>query len=133
MINFQIPGRPVGKARPRVTRWGTHNTEQTVLYENLVLLSFRQKYNIRPLESPLSVVINCFFKVPKSTTKKRRAAMLDGSIKATIKPDVDNIAKIITDALNEHAYLDDSQIVHLVVAKHYTDEEEFVSVQIEEF
>lgn len=48
--------------------------------------------------------------------------MLQGKILPTKKPDCDNIAKIICDALNGVAYDDDKQIVALKVTKIYSDE-----------
>ena len=38
------------------------------------------------------------------------------------KPDVDNVAKIILDALNGIAYRDDKQVVELYVKKSYAGE-----------
>ena len=40
----------------------------------------------------------------------------------TKKPDTDNIAKAILDALNGVAYYDDAQVVELHVVKKYSDE-----------
>ena len=48
--------------------------------------------------------------------------MLQGKILPTKKPDCDNIAKIICDALNGVAYDDDKQIVALKVTKIYSAE-----------
>ena len=47
--------------------------------------------------------------------------MLNGELRPTKKPDCDNIAKVILDALNGIAYHDDSQVVELVVHKHYAE------------
>jgi Holliday junction resolvase RusA-like endonuclease len=48
------------------------------------------------------------------------------------KPDADNIAKIICDALNGIAYRDDTQIISLKVLKIY-DKGSGVQVKIKEF
>ena len=48
--------------------------------------------------------------------------MLDGHIRSTKKPDCDNIAKIILDALNGLAYKDDKDIVSCLIEKWYGDE-----------
>lgn len=65
------------------------------------------------------MLIEVSMPIPKSTPKKKKAMMLDGKIQPTKKPDLDNIAKIISDALNGIAYNDDKQIVHLKVTKKY--------------
>ena len=48
--------------------------------------------------------------------------MQQGLILPTKKPDTDNIAKAILDALNGLAYYDDAQICQLEVYKFYSDE-----------
>ena len=35
-ITFTVLGEPVGKARQRVTRFGTYTPEATTMYENLI-------------------------------------------------------------------------------------------------
>lgn len=49
----------------------------------------------------------------------------------TKKPDIDNIAKSILDALNKLAYRDDTQVVTLHMEKHYAEDPR-VEVEIEE-
>ena len=54
-----------------------------------------------------------------------------GMIKPTKKPDCDNIAKIVLDSLNGIAFMDDKQVVNLVVTKNY-DSIPCVEVDIKE-
>ena len=58
--------------------------------------------------------------------------MAEWKLHPTKKPDADNIAKVICDALNGVAYGDDTQVVNLNVKKRYTDEEPKVIVHIEQ-
>ena len=58
------------------------------------------------------------FTVPKSYTKAQKATAFDMRY-VPKKPDCDNIAKIILDALNGLAYDDDAQVVQLSVKKQY--------------
>jgi Holliday junction resolvase RusA-like endonuclease len=44
--------------------------------------------------------------------------------------DIDNLAKFVLDALNGHAYKDDSQVSMLYTAKLYTEGDPCVKVQI---
>lgn len=119
-MKFRIPGEPTGKARPRVTRWGTHNTEKTILYENLVKLSYQEQCG-EYTEMPLIARIEVYYGIPKSTPKKNIKPMLERKILPCKKPDIDNIAKIILDALNGVAYKDDTQVVSLHVHKYYAE------------
>lgn len=79
---------------------------------------------------PLRATVTAFFTVPKSTSKKKAAA-LDGT-PHTKRPDADNVAKAILDALNGHAYNDDSAIEALTVRKYQTTGASRVEVAIEE-
>ena len=54
-----------------------------------------------------------------------------GQIQATIKPDLDNIAKAVLDGLNGLAFDDDKQVVSLKVSKRY-DHEARIEVEIRE-
>lgn len=101
--------------------------EKTVLYENLVKTMFLEESENNDIpftmyEEPLEVFITACFEPPKSTSKKNRALMLSNDILPTKKPDIDNIAKVILDALNGIAYRDDTQVVRLTVTKAYNDE-----------
>ena len=114
---FIIPGEPTGKARPRVTKWGAHTPEKTVLYENLVKTVYRCKLS----EGYIEMNVTAFYSIPKSASKKKHEQMLRGEIRPTKKPDCDNVLKIIADALNKVAYNDDAQIVRATVEKYYSD------------
>ena len=115
-----IQGKVQAKQRPRFNGKFTYTPEQTKNYENWVKLSFINQYpNFKPLENELEVSIKAYFEIPKSVSKKKREQMMSGNIRPTIKPDLDNIAKSVLDALNKLAYLDDKQIVLLKVEKFY--------------
>lgn len=121
----------MGKQRARTLKTGySYTPEQTVNYENLVKMIYRE--NGGPyMEGAVSAEILVVYDVPKSTSKKKRSLMLDGSIYPTKKPDIDNIQKIIFDALNGVAYKDDTQIVSVSARKKY-GERPFVQVVFQE-
>lgn len=129
-MKFTIHGNPTGKGRPRVTKWGTHTPEKTVLYENLVKLSYQEQCNEYTCE-PLIAVLSVFYGIPKSTPKKYIKPMLNGEIRPCKKPDLDNICKIIFDALNQIAYKDDSQIIEVHASKWYAENPR-VEVELQE-
>ena len=58
--------------------------------------------------------------------------MLENRISPTKKPDIDNVVKIVLDALNKIAFKDDNQITKLYVEKIYGLEEKIV-IRIEEY
>lgn len=132
-IRFIVPGEPQGKARPRVVRTAngkthTYTPDKTAAYEELVRVCCRQVCE-NLLEGELCAAITARFAIPKSSSKKCRIAMESGAIRPIKRPDADNIAKIILDALNGLAYADDSQITMLMVKKEYSEQPE-VEVEV---
>ena len=125
-MKFVVYGEPVAKGRPRFSTKGgfvrSYTTEKTASYENLVKLSFDTSEDKEMLQGELSVKITAYFSIPQSTSKKKRHEMLVGRMNPTKKPDCDNIAKTILDALNGRAFDDDKQVVMLHVEKHYAEE-----------
>ena len=67
---------------------------------------------------PLNVVIVLAFPMPRSWSHKKQASMRDAW--HTQKPDVDNVAKSILDALKDR-WKDDTQVARLTVDKRWTD------------
>lgn len=134
MCDFEVEGKPVGKGRPRFKRMGnfvqTYTPEKTAEYEKLVRLRFQNAGGVIT-DKPVKIEIVAFFAPPKSTKKRDKAEMLMNKILPTKKPDCDNIAKIILDALNRIAYKDDSQVIELIVKKRFAAETR-VYVHIEE-
>ena len=136
-IYFEIEGKVVGKGRPRFARMGnfvrTYSTQQDISYENWVKTCFLKSVykDFKPIENEIDVLIIAEFEIPKSISNKKRQMMLDKQIRPTKKPDCDNIAKSICDALNKVAYKDDSQIVNLTIHKIYSENEKCI-VKIKE-
>ena len=80
----------------------------------------------------LFIKIIAYFEVTKNTTKKDKKLIEEGLLSPTKKPDIDNIVKIILDALNKMAFKDDNQITKLEVEKLYGPEEKIV-VKVENY
>lgn len=124
-INFTVMGEPKGKGRPRFCRNTGHaiTPKDTVNYETLVKMEYTQACGelMFPDDAMLDMRIKAYYSIPKSASKKRHAAMLSGDIRPTKKPDMDNVIKIIADALNKIAYRDDTQIVDCQVRKFYSE------------
>ena len=60
--------------------------------------------------------------IPSSKSKKWKQAAAEGVEKPTKKPDVDNLIKIIMDALSGVIYKDDKQIIKMSVEKRYAEQ-----------
>lgn len=133
MISFTIPGEPTGKARPRVAQGHAYTPQQTKNYEVRAALCWqaaaRQGGGV--FTGPVAVTIKAYYKMPQSTPKYKRAALALHPPEK--KPDADNVAKIVLDALNGLAYADDKQVTRLLVSKHFAPygESGFVAVTLE--
>lgn len=119
VIEITVPGAPVGKARPRVTKSGhAYTPEKTRAYEQKVKLCWKQQSGERiPPGAGICVEITAYMPIPGSLSMRKREALLgEEHLK---KPDLDNIIKAILDALNGCAYGDDSAIWMITASKYY--------------
>jgi len=135
VYEFEIPGEIVGKARPRMNTYTgkAYTPTKTKNYEYGIRQWFVLNYpRFEQIENRVNVTIIAYFDIPKSTSKKKIQEMLDGNISPTKKPDIDNIVKIVLDALNKFAFKDDTQVTKLTVEKIYAKSPK-VCVKIEEY
>lgn len=128
-IKFSVLGEPQGKGRPRFNRLpngfvSTNTPEQTVLYENLIVTEYRRQCGKARFgdKDCIYMRIIAYYAIPASTSQKKRREMESGLIRPTKKPDVDNLTKVVCDALNKIAYRDDAQVVDAQVSKYYSDQ-----------
>jgi Holliday junction resolvase RusA-like endonuclease len=130
-VGFTIPGIPVAKGRPRFSTQGgfvrAYTPEKTRDFEAMAREYGRAAMGpLTPCMSSVQATFVVFVPVPKSWTKAKRNAALAGGVHPTCKPDLDNFAKALTDALNGVVYDDDSQICDVVMSKRYADEPRIV-------
>ena len=120
-IRLMIKGIPIRKGRPRFTRTGHVYTPQaTRQAERAIADAWIQSTNARaPHNGPIMIHLQFVFTPPASWPKWKREQAAGGRILHTTKPDVDNLAKLVLDALNGHAWIDDSQISCTIATKHY--------------
>ncbi len=123
MIAFHVPGQPCGKQRARVLKSGrSYTPAKTVAYEAHVRGSARSAGMVpeKPLEGPLALHLDIAVTIPRSWSKAKRERALAGVLLPTGKPDIDNIAKALGDALNRVMWCDDAQVVSLQAGKRYS-------------
>ena len=123
-VSFTLWGHPQGKGRARAVLRGGHighyTPEKTRSYEGMMRqVAAEAMGNREPIAEPVEVVIRCVFDVPASWSEKKRAAAIAGQIKPAKKPDLDNIAKAVTDACNAVVFKDDALIVGCAMSKTY--------------
>ena len=123
-ITFTVPGAAVGKGRPKAARRGKFITmytpEKTASYENLVKIKAQEAMEGKPpIEGACLLQLAIHAPIPASWSEKKKKGAVDGSVRATSKPDIDNVLKGICDAMNGIVFIDDKQIVGCTITKAY--------------
>lgn len=142
-VTFVIPGNPFGKQRPLVVKTSYRGgrgikRKETIAYENKARYYWRNAYKgDYDLENPVSLILTAYYQIPDSWPKWKKEAARQGLIrpmkKSSIKPDVDNVTKMIMDSLNQTSinrkhvpntglYKDDGQVVDQEIHAFYSDE-----------
>ena len=128
MRDFKIPGNAQAKQRPRMGRSGiVYTPKETWVYENYVKMcysDYAKQFGWLPYENQVRAEIEVLVAVPKSDSKTKKKAKIEGMIRPAVKPDCDNLAKSILDSLNGLAYHDDKQVVELSIKKYYAENAE---------
>ena len=116
-----ITGKPQTKQRPRVTKRGTYTPQETIDYEERLKWEFKIQVKNWIVEAgQIDLTINAYMPIPKSETKAFKEQCKNDTEEHLKRPDIDNIAKIVADGLNNVAWLDDSQICDFHSKKRYS-------------
>ncbi|CAJ4501444.1 endodeoxyribonuclease RusA [Burkholderia pseudomallei] len=130
IVNFVVPGIPVGKGRHRsriarnaagnefvqqYTPVETRKYEKQVAVEAKIAMRGRQ-----PVSGAVCLVVKAFYPIPASWPQWRKREAHIGIIAPKVKPDWDNIGKACSDAMNGVVYEDDAAIVTACVMKRYS-------------
>lgn len=113
-----IPGKPVPKARPRVTRFGTYTPARTVEYQRVCAAAINavvRQMIASPVRCDLLIVL------PRPL-KYRRSRDPDGLMWAPVRPDVDNVRKAIMDSMSG-VLVDDAIVVAGMTRKVYAEKD----------
>ena len=135
IYEFEVEGKIVGKERPRVNMYTgmVYTPNKTKDYEFLIQQSFKiQNPSFTMLEGRVSIEIIAYMSIPKNTSKVKTQAMIENKISPTKKPDIDNIAKSVLDAMNKFVFKDDNQVSKILIEKRFGEKEK-VYVKIAEY
>lgn len=136
-MQFELAIIPTPQARVRhsVTKNGFIKAYRSgVQVQNeIVLEALLVAYKpVTPIKGAVRLFFNAVLPIPQSVSKKKKKAMLEGFIYPTKKPDIDNLAKQILDAMTRLQFWeDDKQVVELYCKKSYGEKGMWV-VEIEE-
>jgi len=113
--DLTVPGHPIAKERPRLTRYGgVHTPSRTVEFEKLVGNAWFDKYGETKFEGMLQVWL--YF-----------------GTKTHLKQDIDNLAKSVLDGLQRaNAFAKGDEQVYKLTASKYPSEQQQTIICIRE-
>jgi len=122
-ISFFVPGDPIAKGRPKTRVVQTTEgkafatiytpTKTRVATTNFFAVAVRYR-PAAPHLGPVILTLKFVLPIPKSTTKKKRAEIAEGWNAHIKKPDLDNLIKLVKDAMGKDVFWhSDSQVYRM--------------------
>lgn len=123
-ITFFVPGSPEPQPRVRAYVRGRHarvyDPGNADNWKRTVAIYAKPNRLKEPLLGPIEMELEFFLQRPKSHFGSK-GLKASAPLWPTSRPDVDNLAKAVMDALKDTVlYRDDAQIVSLLVQKRYS-------------
>lgn len=113
---LHIPGNPVAQGRPKIAVVAGHarayDPAKSRSWKGYVS-TIAQGQMLKEHDGPVAISIDAVFLRPQGIPKWKGT----GRFPRGSRPDVDNLAKAVCDALNGIAYHDDSAVTTLIVRK----------------
>lgn len=121
-----LPIKAVPKGRPRFTKFGhCYTPKKTLEAEEEIkfrILSWIKKNNFKIIEDkPIAIEVQFGFSVPKSYSKIKKEQLLNKP--HIVKPDCDNILKLVLDSMNGLIFKDDCLVFAVKASKIYSEED----------
>lgn len=141
LVRFSVPGKGIGKGRARSTASGHHYTPKKTENAEAVVKLYcdqamkRSKVETIPAMQAVGIIIHIWMHVPQTIKgyklkKAERTDLLQYSYPVG-KPDSDNVQKLVMDAMNGVAWMDDSQVSQVHVHRHYTADDHGEWIRVE--
>ena len=136
VIRFAVGCDPRGQGRPELARKPFPHMHKaaadTYFEDNLREIAVEVMAGRAPLTGPISLSLRFRLRVPKSASKKLRAAYLSGEQAYLGAYDTSNMVKSVEDAMNKVVFVDDKQITRLWATK-VAHERPGIDVRVESF
>lgn len=118
MLIFEIYATPPQK-QTQFSRHGAYDPSK--LDKQQIIWQIRPQAPKEPLKGAIAMELFFYRKIPVQTKPILRSQMITGVARPTTRPDIDNLAYLVTNALKGIVYLDDAQIVTLHLEKLYSE------------
>lgn len=113
---FTVDREPMGQPRARTNGAQRFHAGPIEAYREQIAWCARAA-GARMIEGPVRVTVAAVFAMPASWSKAKADQMLGTPV--TKKPDADNVAKAVLDALNGIAWRDDAAVADLHTSKRW--------------
>jgi Holliday junction resolvase RusA-like endonuclease len=120
MLQFRIFGKPIPQKQTCISKgrfYDPSSLNKKDLQKQFVEAMERE--GKPPLKGPVKVTMIFTFAPADYISQKKKDKMCAGKIHHIKKPDIDNLAYLVTNAMKKIVYEDDSQIVNLTLTKCY--------------
>lgn len=114
-----IYGKPQPKERPRVYKGHGITPTRTRNYEAMLAAEW-QKAGGETYTVPVRVAMLFYLPTPTSWSKVKKERAERGLERPAVRPDIDNLVKIVLDGLNGVAFTDDKLVVEIFAVKYYS-------------
>ena len=113
MISFSVEGTPIPQGSMKHIGHGRmiHSRAVELATWRALVAQAAERAGCTPIATPIIIRMKFRLKRPKTVKRKH----------PTVPPDLDKLIRGVNDGLTGQAYLDDSQIVHIVASKEYAE------------
>lgn len=123
MIDVFLDVKPTPKARPRLKKFGSvYTPKKTAIAEravHILVMHYMIENRIHITDRPIALQITFCYKYRKGTKDADKLLPMY----FCKRPDIDNLAKLVMDAMNGLVYEDDAQVVKLRCEKVYHEKD----------
>ena len=136
LMEIVVYGEPIPQGRPRFANGHAYEPQRSKNYKLLVRFWVTQHLKkldaFKPFKIPVKVDLTFHMGVPSSWAKEKRIRAINGQIRPSSRPDIDNLVKSVLDSCNGLLWVDDCIITDLAARKRYTGELARVEIKITE-
>jgi Holliday junction resolvase RusA-like endonuclease len=96
---FDLKVEPKPQQRPRIYRNRVFDPSRE--YKQSLKVQLRSQFSDKLIEAPIFLKLVFRMPIPKATTKAKMKDILNSELFHVKRPDIDNLAKAVLDALND--------------------------------
>ena len=121
MFQFEVIGIPTPQKQTQFIRSSGIAYNPSKKDAERLIWQIRPHAPSAPLTCAVEMFLTFYLPIPKSASRIKRTQMLNGIILPKTRPDVDNLAYLVTNALKGLIYADDSLVTDCTMRKRYSD------------